>query len=121
MRKMLMLTAGILLLAGLASAVTAQVDPGLRVYLYDRDLRVGEVFVPERAPGASHYEEHWVLYKNYEYPGPNNLRGLVIKAESSETPYRNADDFFARVPFRKGSKYIHVTATESPVKAPIAR
>jgi hypothetical protein len=121
MRKVLMLTAGILLLAGVSGAMKAQVDSGFRVYLWDGQVRVGEVFVPDHLPGATHYEEHWVLYKGHQYPGANNLRGLVIKAEPAEIPYRNAEDFFARVPFGKGSKYIHVTATESPVKAPIAR
>jgi hypothetical protein len=121
MRKMLMLTAGILLLAVMTAAPRAQFDTKARIYLWQDGVKFGEVFVPDRLPGATHYEEHWVLYKGYQYPGPNNLRGLVVKAEPSEMPYRSVEDFFARVPFRKGSKYIHVTATESPVKAPIAR
>ena len=122
MRKALMTAAATVLLAGLMKiGAGAQLDPGLKVYLMRDGVRVGEVFVPERDLNATQYEEHWVLYGNYTYPGPADLRGLVIKAEASERPYRDANDFFRRVPWGKNFRYVHITATESPVKAPIAR
>lgn len=121
MRRKLMLAGAVILLAVVSRVVTAQIDPGYKVYLMEDGVRVGEVFVPERAANAITYDEHWVLYSKYKYPGPDNLRGLIIKAEPSEKPYADVNDFFRRVPWDKKSKYIHVRATESLVKGPIAR
>lgn len=121
MRKLVMLLGALMLVAVLSPMVTAQIDSGFKVYLLQDGVRVGEVFVPTRAADAVRYEEHWVLYSKYQYPGPQNLRGLVIKAEPSETPYTDLNDFIRRVPWSNKSKYIHITATESSVKSPIAR
>jgi|SRR5262245_35410992 len=121
MRKPAVLCGIVLAAAVVVRLATAQLDPGYKIYLIEDGVRVGEVFVPEREPGTAVYEEHWVLYAKYRYPGPNNLRGLVIKAEPSEVPYRSTEDFFQRVPFGPKSTYIHITATESLVKEPLAR
>lgn len=121
MRKLLLFVGVLVLLVGVSQSLSAQLDPGFRIYLIEEGVRVGEVFVPERAADAVTYEEHWVLYPSYKYPGPRNLRGLTIQADPSAKPYRDANDFFRRVPFAAGSKYVHVTATESLVKRPILR
>jgi hypothetical protein len=118
MRKAALLCAVVLLLTGVRSP-SAQLDPSTRIYLYEEGVRVGEVYVPPREEHQTTYEEHWVLYAKYRYPGPNYLRSLVIKAEPTEFPYRDADDFFRRVPFGPHFTYIHITATESLTKAPI--
>ena len=121
MRKLVMLAAFVMLSAVMSRSAGAQMDTGGRIYLLQDGMRVGEVFVPVRATGAVSYEEHWVLYSKYKYPGPQELRGLVIKAEPSEVPYADTNDFFRRVPWSNKSRYIHITATESSVKAPIGR
>src|SRR5215813_1200922 len=91
----------------------AQIDPSNRIYLFENGIRVGEVYVPERAEGQTEYVEHWVLYPNYLYPGPRFIGTLQIVPTPSEQPYEGETDFFKRVPFEKGSKYIRVTAQES--------
>lgn len=93
--------------------------PALKIYLLEDDVRVGEIYVPDRSDNTTPYEEHWVLYQKYKYPGPQYLRGLAIKADPSEHPYASADDFFRRVRWTNRSKYIHITATESPVLQPV--
>jgi hypothetical protein len=105
-----------MLTLGLASlfihTAKAQLDPGLRTYLYENGIRVGEVYVPDRAAGATEYVEDWVLYPNYLYPGPQFIGALQIVPSSSERPYASETDFFQRVPFAPGSKYIRVLAQE---------
>jgi hypothetical protein len=118
MRKMMkfLLPAAMLTLA-LAGIFThgakAQVDPGTRLYLYENGVRVGEIYVPERAAGAIEYVEDWVLYPNYLYPGPQFIGALQIVSSPTERPYASETDFFQRVPFAAGSKYIRVFAQES--------
>jgi hypothetical protein len=92
--------------------VRAQLDPDVRIYLYENGIRVGEVFVPERVEGQTQYVEHWVLYPNYMYPGPRYIGALQVVPSMTEKPYDSEADFFSRVPFEKGSKYVRVTAQE---------
>ena len=91
----------------------AQLDPGGRIYLYENGVRVGEVYVPNRAPGQTQYIEDWVLYPNYLYPGPRFIGALQIVPAPTEQPYASEQDFFQKVPFTTGSKYIRVLARES--------
>jgi len=103
-----------LLVAGLLPpAAKAQIDVGSRIYLYENGVRVGEVFVPDRAPGQTEYAEDWVLYPNYMYPGPRFIGALQIVPSPTEKPYASEQDFFQRVPFAAGSKYVRVLAQES--------
>ena len=92
----------LLILTGLLSQnARAQIDPQ-RIYFYENGIRVGEVYVPDRAPGQAEYLEHWVLYPNYLYPGPRFIGALQI-VPSSEKPYASESEFFRTVPFAKGS------------------
>lgn len=110
-----------LALAGiLTDAVKAQVDPGVRLYLYENGIRVGEIYAPDRTAGAIEYVEDWVLYPNYLYPGPQFIGALQIVPSPTERPYASEADFFQRVPFAAGSKYIRVFAQEA-TSLPVAR
>jgi hypothetical protein len=120
--RRLALICGLVVLAGwLGKMVFAQIDPGLKIYLLEDGVRVGEVYVPPRASTAIQYQEHWVLYNKYRYPGPSYLKGLVVQASPPEMPYASLEDFYRRVPWGPKSKYIVVTATESSVKGGIVR
>jgi len=102
-------------LAGIMPPVAkAQLDPGDKFYLYENGMRVGEVYVPDRAQGQTEYLEHWVLYPGYMYPGPRFIGTLQIVPSPMEKPYASESDFFQRVPFAAGSKYIRVLAQEYP-------
>ena len=97
----------------------AQLDPiggsiGAAFDLYESGNKVGEVYVPGRDAYATHYLEHWVLFPSYVYPGPKSLAKLNIVPKST-SPYTNESDFFKRVAFKAGSKYIRVTSDESPI------
>ena len=94
-------------------AAKAQIGPDVKVYLYENGVRVGEIYVPDRAADQSQYLEHWVLYPNYMYPGPKFIGALEIVPSPTEPPYASEQDFFRRVPFGPGYKYIRVTAQES--------
>ena len=78
MRKFGLLAVVVVLLVLLSRATTAQFDPGLKIYLYQNGVLVGEVFAPDRPAGATVYTEHWVLYKTYRYPGPLFVGELLV-------------------------------------------
>ena len=108
------LIVGAILLVGLLSGrVLAQLDPGTRFHLYENGSLVGEVFVPDRETGRRDYTEHWVLYKNYQYPGPRFVGELLVAPIPSVRPYADTADFFRNAPFPEGSKYIEVSVLES--------
>lgn len=117
MKRCKLILAVLALLGVLASLGLAQLDPDIRsLFLYENGIRVGEIYVPDRAEGATHYLEHWVLYRNYVYPGPNFIGELLISplagGTSEENVYRNEADFFRRAAFPIGSKYVKVTVDE---------
>lgn len=86
-----------------ASSVRAQIDGGARSYgLYENGVLVGELYREDTDPAR--YAEHWVLYPGYVYPSERN--GVALLIRPSLTYYRNLADFFARVPFPTGSRYI---------------
>jgi hypothetical protein len=110
MKKFLIL----LLLVG-ALLSFGQLDPGMKAGsafdIWQAGNKVGEIYIPARQPGVSHYDEHWVLFPDYVYPGPKNLEPVRI-VPLAVSPYASQEDFFRRVPFKRGSKYIRVTADE---------
>jgi hypothetical protein len=95
-----------------AFTVNAQVDSGNRLYLYENDVRVGEVYVPLYVPGQTSYTQHWVLYPGYLYPGPKFIGALQVIPSPTERPYASETDFFQNVPWSAGSKYIRITSEE---------
>lgn len=102
-----------LVIAGTAPRpANAQLDPGIRTLLYENGIQVGEIYVPERAAGQTQYDEEWVLYPNYRYPGPGFIGSLEIVASPTEKAYESLSDFLQRAPFPKGSKHVHVMSQE---------
>jgi len=102
----------VVLMGVMSRVAKAQFDPEVKIYLYENGVRVGEIYVPDRAPEQTEYVEHWVLYPNYMYPGPQYIGTLDIVPSPTERPYASESDFFSHVPFAKGSKYIRVTCQE---------
>jgi len=120
-KTMKYLLPALMILAGLSLHVAkGQIDPGDRIYLIENGARMGEVYVPDRAPGETKYVEDWVLYPKYRYPGPSFLGILNVAVSTSERPYSSPADFFQNVPFAAGSKYVRVTAEEF-TSLPVAR
>jgi len=88
-----------------------QMDPG-ELTIRQNGGRVGEIYVPDREPGATKYVEHWVLYDNYVYPGKDNA-SLVTTIEPGRASYKSEEDFFARVPWGEGFRYVRVDCTDT--------
>ena len=95
----------------LALPAHAQIDPGDFI-IRQNGIQVGVIYVPQRDPDMTTYVEHWVLYDNYVYPGKDaSLVTTITKSEKDE--YRDEADFFARVPWGKGFRYVRVDATDT--------
>ncbi|MDB4929314.1 MAG: hypothetical protein JWM10_1798 [Myxococcaceae bacterium] len=96
-------------------AARAQIDPGLRSFgVYESrpglaPTLLGELFREGADP--AHYVEHWVLYPGYENPSATN--GVVVTLRPGQRAYRDAADFLARVPFGRGSRYVHTDCLDS--------
>jgi hypothetical protein len=83
--------------AGALSSDASDVPPATLHELFHADgQKVGEIYVA-RAPGASTYVEHWVMFDSFEYPD------VIRPAE--DQPYTSEQDFLARVPFGPGYRY----------------
>jgi hypothetical protein len=90
-------------LSAFAPPAHAEIDSGILVYdIWENGRIVGEVYRNDANP--EHYVEHWVLYPGYIYPSAEN--GLSIEITKGTKQYRSVQDFFARVPFAKGSRYV---------------
>jgi hypothetical protein len=90
----------------------AQIDPSTKHRLYENGTLVGEVFVTPRAPTDRRYTEHWILYPNYQYPGPRFVGELQVTPIPSVAPYADEEEFFRTAPFPDGSKYVLVQVEE---------
>jgi hypothetical protein len=97
-----------------ASAIStrAQLDPGDFVILQN-GVQVGEIYVPERAPRATQYVEHWVLYNGYVYPSKDHSELKTEIRVARKSGYQSEADFFARAPFGPGFRYVRVDCTEA--------
>lgn len=93
----------------------AQIDPIRVSYgLYESRpglpaALLGEIYREDTNPTT--YTEHWVLYPGYVNPSGTNGVTLVIRPGLRE--YRDSRDFFARVPFARGSRYVRVACLDS--------
>ena len=100
----------IFVLALSATAAAAQLDPGTHD-VFQEGRKVAEIFVPGREPGATFYVEHWVLFDGYVYPSPQLTVVTTIRA--SRLRYASEEDFFARVAWGPGSRYIRVESFDT--------
>lgn len=109
------LLVAILVTLALPFPTQAQVDPGLHD-IFQTDgfgdrVKVGEIYVPQRAPGATSYLEHWVLFDNYVYPSAK--APVVTFIRPSRSRYASEEDFFARVAWGPGFRYVRVDSFDT--------
>jgi hypothetical protein len=90
----------------------AQLDPG-NFDILQHGQKVGEIFVPARETKQTKYVEHWVLFPGYVYPNGELSLRTTIKAGRQR--YSNETDFFARVPWARGYRYVRIDATDTTV------
>ena len=87
----------------------AQIDPyRVSIGVFQNRVLVGEVLRTDLDP--EHYVEHWVLYPGYVYPSAENR--VVTELRPGLRAYDSVEDFFRRVPFEKGSRYVKVDCTD---------
>lgn len=105
----------ILVTLALSIPAQAQVDPGLhdifQTNSFGDRIKVGEIYVPQRDPGAINYVEHWVLFDNYVYPSAENRVVTIIRP--SRLRYASEQDFFAGVEWRRGFRYVRVDCIDT--------
>lgn len=94
----------------LATPSSVQLDPG-GFNLIQNGGTVGEVFVPIYDPASTNYVEHWVLFKGYIYGGKDP--SLVTTIVAGQNRYENEEDFFKRVPWGAGFRYVRVECTDT--------
>lgn len=94
-----------------AKPVRTQLDPIGGYYIIQNGIRVGEIYVPQRDLGAINYVEHWVLYNSYVYPGSD--ADLLTTIRVGRVGYESEADFFARVPWGPGFRYVRVDCTDT--------
>lgn len=99
--------------AGRAVAIPghAQLDPGTSVGIFQNGIKTGEIYVPYYTPQSINYIEHWVLFNNYVYPGKDP--SLMTTLQMARRGYENEADFFARVPWGSGFRYVRVYCTDT--------
>ena len=90
----------------------AQLDPTGGYEILQNGIRVGEIYVPERDPGTTQYVEHWVLYNSYVYPSKNQPELKTEIRVAQKSSYESEADFFARVPFGPGFRYVRADCTD---------
>ena len=109
--KTIFAVAALVACLGAFTMVSAQIDP----YFYElvqNGVPVGIIYVPDRAPGATLYAEHWILFPNYVYPGANH-RVVTEIVPSDRQHYTSEADFFRRAPWGTGFRYVHVAANDT--------
>jgi hypothetical protein len=89
----------------------AQLDPIGGYEILQKGIKVGEIYVPKRDLGAIKYVEHWVLFANYVYPGRN--ADLLTTIGIGPNSYESEADFFARVSWGPGFRYVRVDCTDT--------
>ena len=99
----------------LAIPAQAQLDPGLHDIFqtdgFGNQVKGGEIYVPWREAGTTNYVEHWVLFDNYVYPSSENR--VVTTIRPSRLSYQSEEDFFARVAWGAGFRYVRVDSTDT--------
>ena len=62
-------------------------------------------------PAKARYVEHWVLDAGYAYPSPANGKAVTVRPAPHQR-YSSEADFFARVPWGAGCRYVRVDCTD---------
>lgn len=93
-----------------ALPAAAQLDPG-NYDIRQHGRTVGEIYVPDRAEGATTYVEHWVLFRGYVYP--SSRRDSAIRIRRSQQADDSEEEFFRRVPWDTGFRYVRIDATDT--------
>jgi hypothetical protein len=110
MKSLFRASLSVIFALALALPAQAQIDPG-NFDILQNGRKVGEIFVPARAAGQINYVEHWVLFSDYVYP--NSDLSLNTKIKASRQTYTSEGDFFARVPWGPGFRYVRIDATDT--------
>ena len=101
-----------LMLARAAAPAHAQIDSGNRsMEIWQGGAKVGEVYVPARPTDATTYVEDWVLFPGYVYPSGDGKVEVALRPGGPA--YESEADFFARVAYPKGSRYVKVQSAEA--------
>jgi len=80
------------------------IDPDHVIGIFQEGVLRGEIM---RVDGDdSRYVEHWVLYPDYVYPSTKNR--VATQLIPGVKRYEGLEDFFARVPFEQGARYVKV-------------
>jgi hypothetical protein len=92
------------------AAPRTQLTPDIHDVFQD-GVWAGIIFVPAYEEGAVNYVEHWVLFDNFIYVGkvPTMRTTIVL----SQLKFENENDFFARVPWGPGYRYVRVDCTDT--------
>ena len=101
---------GLLCVLTLTRSAHAQLDGGM-FNLLQNGAKVGEIYVPQHEREAINYVEHWVLFNNYEYPGKDP--SLVTTIVAGRNSYESEEDFFKRVSWGPGFRYVRVDSTDT--------
>ncbi len=103
-RNALLLVLSLMCFVGGDAPVNAQITPDVKSSfgVYERGVLVGEIYRADL--DVERYTEHWVLYPGYVYPSAAN--GVTVEIRGGLTEYRDLGDFFRRVPFGTGSRYV---------------
>ncbi|MFT3776494.1 MAG: hypothetical protein QM820_64965 [Minicystis sp.] len=110
MKKLILALALCFAAGAFQSSAQAQIpiDPDRSIGIYQNGLLVGEIM---RVDGTDEqYTEHWVLYPDYVYPRADS--GIVTELIPGLAEYDGLEDFFHRVPFADGSRYVRVACED---------
>jgi hypothetical protein len=110
MRPLLRTSLAMIMALALAVPAKAQLDPG-DFDIFQNGRKVGEIFVPARSALQTSYVEHWVLFSDYVYPDRD--LSLKTKIKAGRQRYASEEDFFARVPWGRGYRYVRIEATDT--------
>jgi hypothetical protein len=111
--RTLRLAVALLMGLSLQGTAFAQFPPGSQSYdVYQNGVLAGELYVEG---SGSTYTEHWVLFPNYKAPsGSNALSTTVVPGLKT---YVDTKEFFAKVSFLAGSRYVK-SACQEDAKLP---
>jgi len=77
--------------------------------IYQGGAIVGVIYVPERGPDTSVYQEYWVMSNRYIYPGvEHNVATEIVPTAGYH--YTSLTDFLTKAPWGDGYHYVTVTA-----------